>query len=125
MNMRHSFITATTIAAGLAVAMPAIAQTTTTTETTVTTVKKGHHNYVYYGDHDIYFAPETKTYFWREGDSWRSGIELPLEDRAYITGGVTIDLDTERPYERHEWVVEHYKHHRDRDRDDDHDHDHR
>ena len=64
---------------------------------------------------------------WREGDAWRSGVELPPAYRGYITtGGVTIDLDTERPYERNDWVVEHYRHHRDGDRDrDDHDHDHR
>jgi len=125
MNMRH-IITSTAIAIGFAMALPAIAQTTETTETTVTTtVQKGHHHYVYYGDHDIYFAPETKTYYWRDGEAWRSGIELPPADRAYITtGGVQIDLDTDKPYERHEWVVKHYKNgHRVRD-DDDHDHDH-
>jgi hypothetical protein len=120
MNMRLSFISTAAIVAGLAVAMPAMAQNTETTETTTTTtVKKGHHNYVYYGDHDIYFAPESKVYYWREGEAWRSGPELPTESRAFITsGGVTIDLDTERPYERNEWVVEHYKHNRDHDRDD-------
>lgn len=127
MTMRHSLMAATVIAIGVAAALPAMAQTTETTETTVTTVKKGHHHYVYYGDHDIYFAPERKTYYWREGDAWRSGVELPPAYRGYITtGGVTIDLDTERPYERNDWVVEHYRHHRDGDRDrDDHDHDHR
>ena len=81
----------------------------TSTTTTTTTTK---HRYVYYGDHDIYFAPETKTYYWREGSDWRSGIELPVESRTYITkGGVNVDLDTERPYEKHEWAVEHYKKH--------------
>jgi hypothetical protein len=126
MNMRPSFITATAAALAFAAAMPAIAQTTETTETTVTTVKNGHHNYVYYGDHDIYFAPETKTYYWQEGNAWRSGVELPQPIRGYITtGGVKIELDTERPYERNEWVVEHYKHgHHDRDDRDEHDRDH-
>jgi hypothetical protein len=125
MSIRHSFVASTAIVLGLAVALPAMSQTTQTTETTTTTVKKGHHNYVYYGDHDIYFAPESKTYYWREGEAWRSGNELPTESRGFITtGGVTIDLDTERPYERNEWVVEHYKHNRDHDRDD-HDHDHK
>src|SRR5664279_1020945 len=121
MNMRHGFITSTALAIGFAIALPAIAEQT---ETTVTTVQKGHHRYVYYGDHDIYFAPESKTYYWREGDAWRSGVELPQANREYITsGGVNIELDTERPYERNEWVIQHYKHgHQDRD-DDDHDHD--
>ena len=109
MNMRHSVITATALAVGLAAAIPAIAQTNDTVQTTTTTVKT-RHNYVYYGDHDIYFAPERKTYYWREGDAWKSGTELPMADRGYITtGGVKIDLDTETPYERNDWVVKHYK----------------
>jgi hypothetical protein len=126
MNMRQSFITSTVIAIGFATAVPAIAeQTTETTETTVTTVQKGHHHYVYYGDHDIYFAPESKTYYWQEGKEWRSGLELPQSSRSYITnGGVQIDLDTERPYERNDWVVKHYKNGNDHD-DGDGDHDHR
>ncbi len=123
MNRRHTLISAMALVVGFAT-VQAIAQPpeTTTTETTVT-VTKGHHHYMYYGDHDIYFAPETKTYYWQEGDAWKSGEELPPTYRAYITkGGVSIDLDTERPYERNAWVVEHYKHHGDRDDRDDHDH---
>ena len=110
MKMRHTVIHATAIAFALA-ALPVLAQETTTTETTTTTTVKKH-DYVYYGDHDIYFAPETKTYYWREGSDWRSGADLPAESRTYITrGGVKIQLDTERPYERNDWVIEHYKHH--------------
>ena len=124
MNMRNSFITATAMAIGFAAVMPALAQTTETTETTVT-VKKGEHHYVYYGDHDIYFAPETKTYYWQEGGAWRSGEELPTASRGYVTsGGMKIDLDTERPYERSELVIKRYKHGHDHDGDEDGDHDH-
>ena len=112
MKMRNTVIHAAALSLALAT-LPVLAQEqpgTETTTTTTTVVKK--HNYVYYGDHDIYFAPETKTYYWREGSDWRSGTELPAESRAYITkGGVTIQLDTERPYEKHEWVVAHYKNH--------------
>ena len=109
MKKRNTVIHATAIAFALA-ALPVLAQETTTETVTTTTVKK--HDYVYYGDHDIYFAPETKTYYWRDGSDWRSGAELPAESRTYITrGGVKIQLDTERPYERNDWVIEHYKHH--------------
>lgn len=100
-------------------------QTTTTertvaadgsTSTTTTTITK--HRYVYYGDHDIYFAPETKTYYWRTNGAWQSGVTLPPEDRTYVQkGGVTIELDTDRPYTRHEYVVAHYKHRHDSDDD--------
>ena len=112
MNKRHALITATVFATAFAAAVPAVAQVTETTETTTTTtVEKGPHKYIYYGDHDIYFAPTTKTYYWQENNEWRSGTELPPASRTYVTsGGVTIELDTEKPYERNEWVVEHYKH---------------
>ena len=121
MNMRHTVISATALAIAIA-AVPVLAQTTETTETTTTTtVKQGNHQYIYYGDHDIYFAPDTRTYYWQEGNAWRSGVELPPAARSYITsGGVKIELDTERPYERNEWVIQHYKHgHHDRDDDND------
>ena len=122
MNLRINFISATAMAIGFAAVIPAMAQNDST-QTTTTTVTK--HHYVYYSNHDIYFAPERKTYYWREGNSWKSGAELPTADRGYITtGGVKIDLDTETPYERNDWVVKHYKNGHEVDRDD-HDHDHR
>lgn len=111
MKMRHSVIAATAMAIGFAAVIPVLAQNTETTETTTTTtVKKGHHRYVYYGDHDIYYAPERKLYYWKEGSTWQSGPELPVASRSYIVnGGVQIELDTDRPYDRDEWVVKHYK----------------
>jgi len=115
MNTRHTLLSATILTLASAVAVPAFAQETETTKTTTTTVThEGPHQFVYYGDHDIYFAPDTKTYYWQEGGNWRSGMELPAESRAYIrTGGVKIQLDTDKPYERNDWVIEHYRHHHD------------
>jgi hypothetical protein len=102
------------LAIGLAVAAPSMADTTVTVE------KTGKHHYVYYADHQIYFAPETKVYYWQTDGRWQSGVALPAEARAYVSaGGVELDLDTERPYERHEWVVKHY---RDKHDDDEHEH---
>lgn len=126
MNIRNSFIMATASALAFAAALPAIAQADQTTTQTTVTVQKGQHHYVYYGDHDIYFAPETKTYYWRQDGSWKSGEELPVASRTYITnGGMDIDLDTAIPYERNELVIKRYKHrHGDGDRDGDHDRDH-
>jgi hypothetical protein len=82
-----------------------------TTTTTTTTTK---HRYVYYGDHDIFFSPETKTYFWQSEGRWHSGDALPVSMMPYIrSGGQAIELDTVRPYERHDYVVTHYRHHDD------------
>jgi hypothetical protein len=95
-------------------------QTTTTERTvaadgsTTTTTTTTKHQYIFYGDHDIYFAPDRKTYYWRTGSTWRSGATLPPEERTYVQrGGVPIELDTDRPYTRHEYVIAHYRHARD------------
>lgn len=86
------------------------------TTTTTTTTK---HNYVYYADHDIYFAPDTKTYYWKSNGRWTSGHTLPPEDTAFVRSkGISIELDTDKPYERHDYVIAHYKNHRDHDDDD-------
>jgi hypothetical protein len=114
MNKRTAFVTATVFATAFAAAVPAVAQVAQTSETTetttVTTTKTEPRKYVYYGEHDIYFAPATKTYYWKEGPEWRSGAELPAASRTYVTtGGVTIELDTDKPYERNDWVIENYR----------------
>jgi hypothetical protein len=110
MSIFRSLIATLILAVGFVAATPvALAEDVTVTTTTT------KHHYVYYGDHEIYFAPETKVYYWRENGAWRSGAELPIESRTYITTrGVELDLDTDRPYERHDWVIAHIKHLKDR-----------
>ena len=115
MLIHRNFIAATALAIGFAGVAPAIADT----DTTVTTVQKTtNHHYVYFGDHQIYFAPETKTYYWQVNSTgpWQSGAALPVESQVFVrTGGIEMDLDTDKPYERNEWVVGHYKHMHDAD----------
>lgn len=102
---RNHVIKLAAIAIALSAALPALAD-----ETTVTTVTKGNHHYTYYRDHDIYFSPETKTYYWMDNGTWQSGPILPQEDQRYTsTGGIDIQLDTMKPYERNDYVVTHYK----------------
>src|SRR6266404_3538610 len=80
-------------AAALAIAIAAAAGQPVFAEEHGVTV--GNHHFVYYRDHDIYFAPESKTYYWMDNGAWRSGATLPPEDMAYISsGGVDIQLDT-------------------------------
>lgn len=111
MSMQKNLIRGAVLAIAVAAGLPALADppmdTKTTTTTTTTTTK---HSYVYYRDHDIYYSPETKTYFWMSNGTWTSGTALPPEDTTYVkSGGVKIELDTVRPYERHDYVIAHYK----------------
>jgi hypothetical protein len=102
--MKHrSLIKIAALAIAVSAALPALADTTV--------VSTGKHHYVYFGDHDIYYAPETKTYFWLDNGRWQSGYSLPEDRRAYVTArGVDIELDTDRPFERNDYVIEHYRH---------------
>ncbi|WP_018972824.1 hypothetical protein [Rudaea cellulosilytica] len=125
MSIHRNVLKISALAIALGAGLPALAQPPPVDQTTtverrtddgVVTTTTTKHRYMYYADHDIYFAPDTRTYYWLSNGSWRSGRVLPPEDEAYIrSGGVTVELDTERPYERHDWVVRHFKHHHDDD----------
>lgn len=78
------------------------------------------YRYVYYPQHEVYYAPATQLWFWLDGGGWRVGTTLP--SRIVVGGfdGVSIVLGTERPYEMNTYVVERYGgHHRHRHRHDD------
>jgi hypothetical protein len=66
------------------------------------------YSYVYYPAIQVYYAPETRTWFWLTGGNWQFGVSLPVEYRPYATGGVTIVLETDRPHQRHAYVIERY-----------------
>jgi hypothetical protein len=109
---------------------PVTSRTTTTERelspdgSTTTTTTTTRHRYVYYSDRDVYFAPDTRTYYWQDNGRWQSGTTLPPDIEPFVrNGGVTIELDTARPYERNEYVIAHYGHRHRRDRDDEHDDD--
>lgn len=106
MKIQRTLTSAIALAIGFAAAAPAMADQ----DTTVVVEKTTKRHYVYYGDHQIYFAPETKVYYWQADGRWQSGAALPSESVEYVkTGGVPIDLDTDHPYERNEWVLKHYR----------------
>lgn len=70
--------------------------------------ERAKHRYVYYPSHQIYFEPAQGLWFWLDGGNWQFGASLPVYYRQYTTGGVRIELDTDRPYTQHSYVVEQY-----------------
>lgn len=57
------------------------------------------YHYDYYPRQQVYFAPERHVYFWLDGGTWRTGVQLPS---AIVLGShVPLELDDERPYARH------------------------
>ncbi len=67
-----------------------------------------HYRYVYYPEREIYYAPERGLWFWLDGGRWQFGVNLPTRYNAYRTGGVSVMLDTDRPYTEHVYVEQHY-----------------
>lgn len=88
---------------------------------------RAKHQYVYYPSAEVYYAPDTRMWFWLGGDGWQAGISLPIALQGYVrAGGVNIALDVDRPYLRNDYVVRHYGGHQHRWRGgDDHGHGHR
>ena len=69
---------------------------------------RAKHEYIYYREREIYYAPDTSQWFWIEGRDWRFGARLPDRYQQFTSDGVRIQLDTDRPYIEHRYVVEHY-----------------
>ncbi|HSW14354.1 MAG TPA: hypothetical protein VLI06_16020 [Solimonas sp.] len=69
---------------------------------------RAKHRYVYYPTHEIYYEPASSLWFWLDGGGWRFGASLPVYYQQYTRGGISIELDADRPYHRHDYVVEHY-----------------
>lgn len=70
---------------------------------------RAKHHYTYYPHGEIYYAPESRMWFWLGGDGWQAGVSLPLDLRGYVrTGGISVDLDVDRPYLRHDYVSGRY-----------------
>lgn len=101
---------------------------------------RAKHQYVYYPNAEVYYAPASRMWFWLGGNGWQAGVSLPAALQGYVqVGGVNISLDVDQPYLRNDYVVRRYGGHQHRwwrdDEDDndqghghhhhhDHDHDH-
>ncbi|MCH8822682.1 MAG: hypothetical protein IH984_04150 [Planctomycetes bacterium] len=59
------------------------------------------HQYHYYPNEQVYYAPASGTYFWLEGSNWRFGVNLPGNISVNIGDRISIELDTDKPYQHH------------------------
>ena len=69
----------------------------------------GGYSYVYYPQRHIYYAPQSRYWYWQDRGAWRSGYYLPSAYASFAVGGINIMLDADRPYTRHAYVVERYR----------------
>ncbi|WP_147375796.1 hypothetical protein [Noviherbaspirillum cavernae] len=67
------------------------------------------YRYVYYPAQQVYYAPQSRSWFWLNGGNWQAGINLPSRFQVNASnGGVSITLDSSRPYVKHVYVEERY-----------------
>lgn len=59
--------------------------------------------YYYYPDDEVYYDPVRRVYYWPiRGGEWESGPNLPAAIHLNRSDRVTVRVDTDRPYLRHD-----------------------
>jgi len=69
---------------------------------------RAKHMYRYYPYHGIYFEEKSGVYFYMSDGRWHASVSLPLSLRITVNDFVTLDMDTDRPYEYHNDVTKKY-----------------
>lgn len=61
-----------------------------------------YQGYEYFPNSEVYFSMQNNTYFWHKPDGgWAQGPELPAKYRLENEPSVSLQLSTDKPYERH------------------------
>jgi hypothetical protein len=69
---------------------------------------RAKHHYRYYPSSEVYFDIGRAVYIYYEGERWRVSVKLPGEIRIDLNDYVTLEMDTDKPYEYHSEVVKRY-----------------
>ncbi|MFW6081429.1 MAG: hypothetical protein ACOC7W_05905 [Desulfosalsimonas sp.] len=64
--------------------------------------------YRYYPSAQVYYDTNRDIYFYYRDGNWRISASLPGRIRMKIDEHVTLEMNTDRPYEYHSDVVRHY-----------------
>jgi len=67
---------------------------------------RAKHQYRYYPSCNVYHEPSQELYFYMKGDGWAVGASLPTDLMSSMGASVTLDMDTDKPYEHN---AEHLK----------------
>lgn len=69
---------------------------------------RAKHRYRYYPSSQIYFDEGREIYFYYDNGQWRTTVRLPGRIRAQLGEAVTLEMDTDQPYEYHGQVLKRY-----------------
>jgi hypothetical protein len=69
---------------------------------------RAKHQYRYYPSERVYFDPQQRVYFYLSGGNWQMSVSLPSTIRITVNDFVSLDMDSDRPYEHHNEVIKRY-----------------
>lgn len=64
--------------------------------------------YYYYPANEVYYSPTRSTYYWYEGENWKTGTSLPTPYVIDSSSPVTVNLGTSQPYMLHRQTMVKY-----------------
>jgi len=64
--------------------------------------RRAKHNYSYYPEAEVYYDSGRSSYFYLSGDRWQVSVSLPDSLKVKLGSSVTLELDTDKPYEYHD-----------------------
>jgi hypothetical protein len=67
---------------------------------------RAKHQYRYYPNCNVYHDASRGVYFYLKGDGWAVGASLPTDLLSNLGASVSLDMDTDKPYEHN---AEHLK----------------
>ena len=69
---------------------------------------RAKHKYLYYPSSRVYYEKERETYFYYLDGQWRVSVSLPSYLRIDVNDYVTLEMDSDKPYEYDLEVVKKY-----------------
>ena len=69
---------------------------------------RAKHRYRYYPSSRVYYEKERGVYFYYRNGEWQVSVSLPTSLRLDVGDYVTLEMDTDRPYEYDNDVVRRY-----------------
>lgn len=64
--------------------------------------------YYFYPGANVYFRPADRTWFYLDGREWRVGVSLPTSIRVDFGRSVSLEMESDRPFEFHQSVAQYY-----------------
>ena len=70
--------------------------------------RRAKYNYRYYPTSRVYYEEGSKVYFYYRDGQWHMSASIPVGIRINANDFVTLEMDTDRPYEYDDDVVKRY-----------------